>query len=79
MHTVMLERFKFETVEFDDYIDIIMSINLRKQHTTITLVVVLGLLVQISFSQSKLKDLLPEIEKVIEKGKQNIWDEIEPN
>jgi hypothetical protein len=56
-----------------------MSVGLGNKQLTIALVVILSLLAQTAFSQSKLEDLLPEIERVIEKGKQNIWDEIEPN
>ena len=56
-----------------------MSVRLGNKRHTIAVVVIWTLLAQLAFSQSKLEDLLPEIDRVIEKGKQNIWDEIEPN
>jgi len=56
-----------------------MSVSLNNKHLTITIVIIWTLLAQLAFSQSKLGDLLPEIERVIQKGKENIWDEIEPN
>lgn len=56
-----------------------MLISLNNKQVTITIVIIWALLAQISFSSSSLEDLLPEIERVIEKGKENIWNEIEPS
>jgi hypothetical protein len=45
----------------------------------ITVLLVLAVLATMAFSQSELGRLLPEIEAVIEQGKNNIWSEIEPD
>ena len=40
--------------------------------------ILLSLFLFQAFSSSKLSSLLPELEEIIEKSKQNIWAEIEP-
>ena len=45
----------------------------------ILIVLVSMILMKETLSQSRLAELLPEINAALEKGKQNIWDEIEPD